>query len=622
MNSYLRIALAVCIAATALTAGTIAYAMTRGGDQMPYGGLLQSFSSYKELREFLEDMDTYSGSSAFYRSPMLSPQTSGEMSYDTSPSYSTTNVQVAGVDEDDIVKTDGEHLYIASYDKVTIVKAYPPSDLANVTVLDIEDLLGFKPHNTSAYVSGIYLFDTRLVVVLSAYEWWTSGVEYGGDDYDYYVAYRWGKERAVVSVLDIQDVTAPALQFSYGVTGYVLSSRMIDSYVYLVGQSSILVLEERPLLPLAWDGSSSEEVDVQDIYYDPETRDASAFMNLLALDVLHGDHETTTIMTGHASTVYMSLDAMYLSVQKWSGEMVLIDAASAPEEESSSRTTIFKVVVDGLTMVNVARGDVNGWLLNQFSMDEKDGNLRVATTTSWSNPESAVYVLGSDLSVLGSLTGLAPSERIYSARFLGDTLYLVTFRQVDPFFVIDLSDSAQPKVLGELKIPGFSSYLHPVDEDHVLGIGSENGSVKISLYNVSDPTDPTEQSKYLLPQWSSTIAEHNHKAVLFDLEKELLVIPAQVAYYEEPSYNWTYWSGAYLFNVSVDDGVSVWGTVAHGSGFNYDSVLRSLYIGDTLYTVSDSVVKATSLTDLSAEGELIYNTPYWWYYYPTAVASE
>ena len=602
MNSHLRIAFAVCIAATALTAGTIAYAMTKDGGHSFSDTLLQPFSSYDQLREFLAGMESYSDSSAYYMSPAMSRESMGGMKYDQAPSHSTTNIQVAGVDEADIVKTDGEYMYIASYDKVTIVKSYPSSDLANVTILDIEDTLGFKPENASAYVSGIYLHDTSLIVVLSVYEWWNPAVDYADIG-----TYRYSNERSVVSVFDIENVSVPKLQLSYGVSGYALTSRMVGSYVYLVGQSSIVLLEQQPFLPLAWDGNSSEEVDVGKIYYDPETRDASVFMNLLAVDVVDGDHATTTILAGYASTVYMSLDAMYLSVQKWSGEMVVVETDSAPENEVSSRTTIYKVAVDNLTMVNVARGDVHGWLLNQFSIDEKDGYLRVATTTGWSNPESAVYVLDSDLAVFGSLTKLAPNERIYSARFLGDTLYMVTFRQIDPFFVIALDDPAHPRVLGELKNPGFSSYLHPVDEDHVLGIGSENGSVKISLYNVSDPTNPTEQSKYVLPHWSSSIAAYDHKAVLFDFEKGLLVIPVSISSYEELYSNWTYWMGAYIFDVSTGNGVSVKGTVAHGGPYGYDSVLRALYIGDTLYTVSPSTVKATSLLDLSLQGELIYN---------------
>jgi uncharacterized secreted protein with C-terminal beta-propeller domain len=289
-----------------------------------------------------------------------------------------------------------------------------------------------------------------------------------------------------------------------------------------------------------------------------------------------------------------------------------VNADSTPREEWTTRTTVYKVAVDRLSMVNVARGEIRGWLLNQFSMDENDGYLRVATTTSWSEPKNGVYVLDSDLQIVGALEGLAPTERIYSARFMGDTLYLVTFRQIDPFFVIDLRDPISPKVLGELKIPGFSSYLHPVDDSHVLGIGSENNSVKISLYDVTDPTNPVEQSKYLAPGWSSSTAQWDHKAFLFDRERNLLVIPMQV--YDSYWGNSNYWTGAYVFNVSTVDGISLWGKVSQNAQNVYDSPFRALYIDDTLYTVSYSSVRATSLLDLSAQGGLIYSTYSSWYY--------
>ncbi|MBU0685134.1 MAG: beta-propeller domain-containing protein, partial [Candidatus Thermoplasmatota archaeon] len=556
MNSYLKIPLAICLAATALTAGAIGYAMTQGGEETPLGGLLRPFSSHHELAEFLGNIPSSGGSSAYYGYGTPTEATMGLS--DKTPSHSTTNVQVAGVDESDLVKTDGEYLYIASYNNVTIIKAYPPAELANVTVLTAEDLIGFERVNMTTYISisGIYVLENRLVVVLSVFEYptWT-----GNADYAEYYAGSWTGERAMVSVFDINDVAAPELLYSCGVSGYSLTSRIVDNYLYMIGQSSVWMVEEKPLLPLIWEVSHSEEFDVGQIYYDPETRDSSSFMNLLALDVLDGDYEYSSILAGYASTVYMSPDALYLSIQKWSGDVVLVDARSTPREEWTTRTTVYKVAVDDLSMVNVARGEFRGWLLNQFSMDEKDGYLRVATTTSWSEPRNGVYVLDSNLAVVGALEGLAPTERIYSARFLGDTLYLVTFRQIDPFFVIDLSDHVTPKVLGELKIPGFSSYLHPVDDTHVIGIGSENNSVKISLYNVTDPTNPVEQSKYLAPGWSWSMAQWDHKAFLFDRERDLLVIPMQVSdlYWG----NSNYWTGAYVFNVSAQDGISLWGTV-------------------------------------------------------------
>jgi uncharacterized secreted protein with C-terminal beta-propeller domain len=178
----------------------------------------------------------------------------------------------------------------------------------------------------------------------------------------------------------------------------------------------------------------------------------------------------------------------------------------------------------------------------------------------------------------------------------------VTFRQVDPFFVIDLSVPANPRVLGQLHMPGFSSYLHPVDGTHILGIGMENSSVKISLFDVSDPKAPVELSRYTISNYSWSIALWDYKCILFDSEKELLVVPV-TAYGNLSYYDWR--SSAYVFNVSAGDGVMLRGIVDHGNG---TVISRSMYIGDYLYTVSDSMIKVNSLIDLSEIAQLVYRT--------------
>ena len=259
-------------------------------------------------------------------------------------------------------------------------------------------------------------------------------------------------------------------------------------------------------------------------------------------------------------------------------------------------------------------------------MDEKEPFLRVATTNMFFQPaegttmSNSVFVLDSNLNVVGSLTDIAPTERIYSARFVDDTLYLVTFRQIDPLFAIDLKDPTNPKIVGELEMPGFSSYLHPVDATHVLGIGTEDGMVKVSLYDVSDPTKPVEQSKFMLGDYdySWSDAQYDHKAVLFDLEKQLLVIPIS-AYRSYGDYYTAdgYITGALVLKVSVYDGISLRGIIEHKNATQYSSgyVSRSLYIGDFLYTISSTMVKASTLSDLSEVGSLIYRDYYYGYYY-------
>lgn len=622
MNSYFKIALSVCVAATALTAGTIVYAYMQGeADEwfLDDNGL-STFSSREALSDFVEASSSGLNGSAYYDLDVrtIAPT---YMEGEDSTSYSTTNVQVAGIDESDTVKTDGEYVYIVSGFSVSIVKAYPPNQMENVSVLTLAEILGFDDDaSLYACISGLFLFENKLVVVSSLYGW--ASVYYY---YDYY-ATAILTQRAVVSVIDVSDAANPVLDFSYGVSGYELTSRMMDSRLYLIARWGVAVAEDGVYMPRFWVGNESSDLDIEDIRYDPAAEDSNSFINLLAVDVLSGSYEHSSVIASYASVVYMSHEALYITIQKWDGEVTVaeIDDATTgetellPEDENSAWTSIYKIRVSGLSMTPVAAGSVRGWLLNQFSLDEHEQNLRVATTTSWEDRENAVYVLDADLKPVGALTGLAPDESIYSVRFVDDTLYLVTFRVIDPLFVIDLSNPAKPTVIGELKIPGFSSYLHPVDENHILGIGSENSSVKITLFDVSDPANPLEQSTYLVPLPSYTSASYDHKAVLFDLEKELLVVPVSVLYYytnesSDPSLK----TGAYVFRVSTTDGISLRGVIVHDETGLPISVKRSLYIEDVLYTVSNYVLKANSLDDLSEQGVLIYSTvsTYWYDWY-------
>jgi len=284
------------------------------------------------------------------------------------------------------------------------------------------------------------------------------------------------------------------------------------------------------------------------------------------------------------------------------------------------RTIIHRISINDGEIQYEAQGVVPGGAKNQFSMNEHDGYLRISTTMeNWQisnfvsrvQSQNNVYVLNMDLDIVGSVEGLAPGEQIYATRFLGDKCYLVTFRQIDPFFVIDLSNPSNPTVLGELKIPGFSTYLHPYDETHVIGIGRNGSSIKVAIYDASDVNNPIELSKYEIDNndgnwWrAQSAALDEHKAFLFDREKNLLVIP--IGDYSKQS--------AYVFDISVEKGVDLKGKITHNSednetneddediywyGYDYGyTIKRALYIGDVLYTISDNMVKMNNLEDLS-----------------------
>jgi len=300
-------------------------------------------------------------------------------------------------------------------------------------------------------------------------------------------------------------------------------------------------------------------------------------------------------------------------------------------------THIHRFRIGGGEITSAADGEVSGHVLNQFSMDEYGGYFRVATTTghvarSWTQASSQnhVYVLDMTLTIVGRLEGLAPGEDIHSARFMGDRCYLVTFKKIDPLFVIDLEDPYTPAVLGKLKIPGYSDYLHPYDENHLIGVGKETveaeegdfawyQGVKISLFDVSDIENPTEMTKYEIgDRGTESPALSDHKAFLFERSKNLLVLPVLVAEIDEEKYpngsppntHGDYvFQGAYVFDVSLVEGIVFKGGITHmendndliKSGYYFFTpyaVKRALYIGNVLYTISDKKLKMNDLQSL------------------------
>ncbi len=328
-----------------------------------------------------------------------------------------------------------------------------------------------------------------------------------------------------------------------------------------------------------------------------------------------------TVMMGGASTMYVSTNNIYVTYPTWT--------------DGSHYTSIYRVSINGNQLTFEAQGSVPGSVLNQYSMDEYNGNFRIATNWYSESQISNVYVLNSNLTIIGKLEGLAQNENLHSVRFMGDKCYLVTFKKTDPLFVIDLSQPENPKVLGELKIPGYSDYLHPYDETHLIGLGketveAETGSfawyqgLKLSLFDVSNVNNPVQLSKYVIgDRGTDSAALNDPKAFLFDKEKNLLVIPVDLALVSEANkqqgssaYGEMVWQGAYVFSLTANGGFTLKGIVTHLNATLLDSqghlvnnadywstqnewITRSLYIDKTLYTISNSEVKLNNLTDMS-----------------------
>ena len=314
--------------------------------------------------------------------------------------------------------------------------------------------------------------------------------------------------------------------------------------------------------------------------------------------------------------MYVSINNIYVTYPSWT--------------EEGQYTSIYRISVKQDALNFEAKGSVPGYLLNQYSMDEYNQNLRLATTSQKQETSNNIYVLDPNLTTVGKLENLAITERIYSARFMGDKAYLVTFRQIDPFFVLDMSNPEEPKIAGALKIPGYSSYLHLYDENHVIGLGMEDNTVKLSLFNVTNVNDPTEIAKYTIQgDYTHSEALYDPKAFLFNKNKQLLVIPVSITQYgvvpkpdEQTRDTETtiapneggYWQGAYVLNLTLS-GFKLQGGITHQENTNQEyyygdynqNVNRALYIGNTLYTVSNTKVKLNSLTDLTQIAEIKLN---------------
>lgn len=674
---------------------------------------IKKFATYEEMAAFLEKAAQGSQSSYSARAlsapeltdvgsameaPTAAPQSFSKIQSDTvagssgqtTPDYSRTNIQVEGVDEADIIKTDGHYIYALVRNKLTIIKSLPATESAIVANIN------FKTRPQELFING-----DRLAVF---------GVDTEFQNTELYRSLRRSSDYTYLSIYDITDRAAPKEIRTLRYEGTYFSSRMIGSSVYLVTNAYHYgyesdpkplpnIIENNTVLPnTCANGASCFAPDAYyfDIPYESYTLSTLTSVNLNdAASPIKGD----VYVLPSAENMYVSAHAAYITYTKHLNEdeimmevvrevieskltekerqqIAAIEAAEdfiltrsekmekvgrvferiserLSEEELKNLTQqmedalkqkyaaladeLEKTVIHKISIANgniefTASSEVKGTVLNQFSMDENGDYFRIATTKGreWSRfgddeeeqkSYSNVYVLDAGMNVVGSLEHLAEGERIYSARFMQNRAYLVTFQQTDPLFVIDLAEPTTPKVLGELKIPGFSDYLHPYDDATLIGIGkdteaTESGGVrqkglKLSLFDVSEVAAPREIDTLVIGEsGSDSIAAHDHKAFLFSREKNLLVIPASLL--EKKNQEWPEFTfgGALVFNIDKT-GFTLRGRIDHSDGgagserdwwggYEYfdNTVKRSLFIDTVLYTFSNAYLKANSLEDL------------------------
>ena len=461
--------------------------------------------------------------------------------------FSQTNVQVEGVDEADIIKNDGEHIYLAKGDSVRIVKAFPPAVMQEVAEIDFSD--------SSFYPSQLYVTDDELVVIGSSnhYYYHTKPLIEPAIDMIWPPAY--GNDQTVVHVYDISDRAKPKKIRKVTYDGNYQSSRRIGNQLYLILNvhpnvwAYDRIEEGKDILPTLADGDAKAElmVECNDIRYFPGHA-RPQYMITTSFEIDNEDSKIhRNVFLGSSDNVYSSLDNLYVA-----STVVDYDRYTDWDwNRDQTKTHVFKFGLEDGEINFKNRGEVPGRILNQFSMDEHANHFRIATTTGnqWNEEDPSrnnVYVLDSNMDRVGSLEGLAKGESIFSTRFIGDRLYMVTFERVDPLFVISLSNPSNPVVLGELKIPGFSEYLHPYDENHIIGFGQEavenqfggivTDGFKMSLFDVSDVRNPKQKFVEQIGD-RGTYSEllDNHKALLFDKSKDLLAFPITIQ--EKVSYD-------------------------------------------------------------------------------------
>lgn len=668
---------------------------------------VKKFSSAKEMADFFAKRPVAVSGNASDGVVMMEARDSGSKVSAPAPAvapsgmgggqaFSTTNIQVQGVDESDIVKTDGTYIYSVSEQNVLITRGVPAEELKIVATISLDS----RPQE-------IYLSGDRLIVfgyanqVMPVDKRAASGFFLPQSAFSF------------VALYDISDRSAPKLVRRLELEGNYVSSRLIGSRLYFITTTyNFYPLAAANPLPRLMEGGqiisadkTTDKYAYPDVYYidTPSALNATT-VTAFDLDNFQGAPLSQVYLMPSGETVYASADNLYIAYTKYLSEydmkMALAREILAPrlnatlrqrleqiaavdsailnddeklyktnqviqsyvaslsaeeqgrlnqdlEKEFSARhpniakelekTVIHKISLGEGKLAYQGAGEVTGRLLNQYSIDEFAGHLRLATTRqrNWFTPFmfattdvaiapgtpsdsfNNVYVLDDSMRVVGSLEDMAKGESIYSVRFMGTRAYIVTFRQVDPLFVIDLSTAEKPAVLGQLKVPGFSNYLQPYSDTVMIGIGKEAtdkgeqgvqlGGLKASLFDVSDPAAPREIGNVALGgQGSDSSALYDYKAVLFSREKGIIALPASLTAKGATDYRAEF-QGLLVLNVSPEK-ISERGRLAFrlpeqmmkNNIYSDDTVRRGLYIGDVLYAYSPATLKASRLDNLAS----------------------
>lgn len=591
-------------------------------DVAALGTMYHPASDYKEVyqtllkgyqQNWIEDLETSaetseaalgamnSGSDEYYYSDEAKygsadadlPESSKEGGKD----YSTTNLQMEGVDESDIAKIDGSYIYTVE-DKYIVITDIRDGKLEEVT--------RFLPKDCGAAdrVMEIYVDGDQLILVVQGYETSLGESSKAGSDKensdkessdeeiavsdaseDSAFCYEMnGKSTTQIQVYSIVDRRNPEFEGRLIQDGYYNTSRKIGDVVYLFTQyhmtSDVVGYVEKEytsVIPKV----NGEKVAAGEIYL-PESSGESGIL-VSSLDVNKPDKvlDSKLVISGYAQT-YISKDALYLYEEDYDGAMI---------------TNIAKFALDEGRISGVAAAAVRGYVRDTFAINASNGYLRVLTTDYSTEDEvNALYILDENLKLTGQLMGIAPGEEIYAARFMGNTGYFVTYRNTDPLFTVDLSDPAKPEIIGELKVTGFSEYLHFWDDTHLLGIGYESDektgnieNIKLSMFNIENPGEVTEEAKLVLKDVDYSEALYDYKSVIISKDKNLigLVCEDYSSSRTKQTYQiYSYENGTFKKQAEIP-GIN---------GANYENV-RGMYSGNVFYLWIYDNITSYDMTD-------------------------
>ncbi len=687
-------------------------------------GIVSHFSSYQELQEFISQQQNNSNNYRYANAKSFSAgsqnmalETVSDFSAPTSVNesgvnelsdgsqsanldFSSSNIQVKGVDEADIIKSDGKYIYAVVGQDVFIVSSYPAEEAQVIKKISFSDS-----------ISDIYIQDNKLVVfgtkndmhIMTATDQpASSGSEPVNDILvdsntinskmiwpGYYT------NQVFLKVYDISDRNNPIVKRDMVIDGSYFNSRLIGENLYfIINNYSDNILPKVYYQDKEFSYTCSDLNQTgcltPDIYYFNTVYDNFSMASIFSINISddNKDFESSFYLLPSGQNLYVSPNNIYITYTKYLDEysmesealleiltprlsesdlqtineinsisdkilslsekkykirnildtyvyslssdeqtklqndlMTLIKSRHPNLRDELETTVVYKLSISSGIVKPLVEGFVPGHVLNQFSMDEYNNNFRIATTKSntWSNytdnasSSNNVYILNDNMETIGQSEALAFGEQIYSVRFIANRAYVVTYKQIDPLFILDLSDSTNIKVLGELKISGFSNYLHPFGDNMLIGFGKETKTeddrlttrgLKLSLFDISSDTPKELDSYVVLGSGNESIALYDHHAFLASSAKNIIVVP--VILYEDLT-NWSKakFNGFLVFEI-VDGKIKLKGQIGHSidnlsdyNNFIDYSAKRALYIKNNLYSFSNRFIKINSLGDLS-----------------------